>query len=628
MDFLGLRTLNVLMKACEYVKRNHGIDIDPGKLPLDDPKVFELFARGDTAGVFQVESSGMTTLIKNMQPDRYSDIVAAIALYRPGPLNAGMADDFVQRKQGKRRVVYYDERLKNLLEETYGTMVYQEQVMRISMQMSGFTAGESDRVRKAMAKKDISLMKEKVQHWADGTKETMQEHWLAGAERNGFKRELAQTIWDDVEKFAEYAFNKSHSAAYAILVMQTAWIKTYYPSEYMAAVLSSYVGKADRLIQYISACKQGGIDVLPPDVNSSGREFTPTPEGIRFGLAGVRGVGEAAADLIIGERECNGRFTSLHDFVFRVSNTLCNKRTVEALIKSGGFDSTGYTRRQMWRFVEDENLMDIAAKRHRDQADGQVSMFDMFAESGLDSGFEEVIPEPDGVEWDRRTKLGFEKEILKMYVSDHPLSPYEKTLRTIADVSLGVFLDSDTDELGAGSGPGGSGARPQQNRSITLAGMVTDIKPMVSKKGDRMAKFTLEDMEGSIDAIMFPQAFEQHGSALEDENVVQVRCRYELNDRGQQIIVSELFKIELEEDLEVPSVVELRVASDAFNQQVSDQLTQTLQRHPGPDPVVLFLSQAGDRRFRAELPTTVDSASPILQRDLRSLLGTAAVNVY
>ncbi|MDR3037466.1 MAG: DNA polymerase III subunit alpha, partial [Coriobacteriales bacterium] len=628
MDFLGLRTLNVLQKACEYVKRNHGVELELDTLPLNDPKVFEMLARGETSGVFQVESGGMTTLIKRMRADRYSDIVATIALFRPGPLNSGMVDDFVARKTGKRKIVYYDDRLKDILEETYGAIVYQEQVMRISMTMSGFTAGESDRIRKAMAKKNIELMTTKPMDWADGTHETMKEHWLGGAERNGFKRELAQTIWDDVEKFAEYAFNKSHSAAYAILVMQTAWIKTYYPKEYMAAVLSSFVGKSDRLIQYIAACKQSGIDVLPPDVNSSGREFTALTEGIRFGLAGIRGVGEAASDQILAERERNGRFTSLHDFVYRINNTLCNKRTVDALVKAGAFDSTGYTRRQMMHFVEVDNLMDTAARRHREKAEGQVSLFDMFEESGIDSGFEEDIPAPDGVEWERRTKLGFEKEILKMYVSDHPLSPYAAVLRQNSDYSLGLFVES-ADEDGADGDVGDEAMgldRVPQNKVIALAGMVSGLTPMVSKKGDRMAKFILEDMEGSIEAIIFPKNYAECGRALEtDEDghdaIVRVRGRYEVTDRGRQILVSEVRRLEVGDASATPRVLELHLSSEAFSQQVSDGLTHTLKRYPGIDPVVLFLAQSGGRRFRAELPTTVDLSSPALRHDLESLLG-------
>lgn len=633
MDFLGLRTLNVLQKACEYVKHNHDVDIDLDSLPLDDPKVFELFAKGETAGVFQVESPGMTSLIKRMRADRFSDIVASIALFRPGPLNSGMSDDFVERKTGKRKIVYYDERLKGILEETYGTIVYQEQVMRISMEMSGFTAGESDRIRKAMAKKDIDLMTKNPMDWADGTKETMKEHWLGGAERNGYRREIAQEIWDDVEKFAEYAFNKSHSAAYAILVMQTAWIKAYYPYEYMAAVLSSFVGKADRLIKYITSCKQSGIDVLPPDVNSSGREFTALEEGIRFGLAGIRGVGEGAADQIIAERENNGRFSSLHDFVYRINNTLCNKKTVEALIKAGAFDSTGYTRRQMMRFLEIDKLMEVTAKRHRDQTEGQVSLFDMFEESGIDSGFKEDIPAPDGVEWDRQTKLGFEHEILKMYVSDHPLRPYAAILQENRDFSLGVFTDTNNEDdmdLENGEGDDQKDDVPQ-NKLITLAGMVSELSPMVSREGKRMAKFTLEDMEGSIEAIMFPKDFAATGHLLEPKEgeqsaIVQVQCRYESTDRGKQIKVARVKQLQLTEETPMtPQVFELHLPSDRFNQQVSDQLNRVLQRYPGRDPVVLFLNQAGGKKLRAELPATVQANSRDLNNELQQLLGNVAV---
>jgi DNA polymerase-3 subunit alpha len=634
MDFLGLRTLNVLQKACEYVRRNHDIDIDLDQIPFNDSKIFELLARGDTAGVFQVESPGMTSLIRRMRVDRYSDIVAAIALFRPGPLNSGMTDDFVDRKVGRSAINYYDDRLKEVLEETYGAVVYQEQVMRISMRMSGFTAGESDRIRKAMAKKNIELMTKKPMDWADGTHETMKEHWLGGAERNGFRRDLAAKIWEDVEKFAEYAFNKSHSAAYAILVMQTAWIKAYYPKEYMAAVLSSFVGKSDRLIQYIAACKQSGIDVLPPDVNSSGREFTALAEGIRFGLAGIRGVGEGASDQIIAERESGGHFTSLHDFVYRVDNTLCNKKTVDALIKAGAFDSTGYTRKQMMHFLENDNLMEIAAKRHRDKADGQVSIFDMFEESGVDSGFEEEIPLADGVEWDRRTKLGFEREILKIYVSDHPLSPYAALLRNNSDYSLGVFADmGGDDEMDDGEQEAGlSQEKVPQKKIISLAGMVSSLSSMVSKKGERMAKFVLEDMEGSIEAIIFPRYYADFGDALEpDEDghdaIVRVRCRYESTDRGQQILVNEVTRLKLDEAPRAPRAVELRIASDSFNQQVSDKLSRTLRSHPGTVPVILFLMQSDGKKLRAELPTSVNAASPVLMTELESLLGREAVKV-
>jgi DNA polymerase-3 subunit alpha len=560
-----------------------------------------------------------------MKPRQFSDIVASIALNRPGPMESGALKDFVERRAGKRKVAYYDERLRPILEETYGTMVYQEQIMQVSMVMSGFSAGKSDRLRKAMGKKNLDIMLQ------------LKEDWNKGAVENGYSERIANKIWDDAESFAKYAFNKSHSAAYAVVVMRTAYLKAHYPNEFMAATLSSYVGNSDSLIKYINACRNNGLPVLPPDVNTSGREFTPTDDGIRFGLAGIRGVGEGAADQIIAEREKGGRFTSLHDFAFRVNSSLCNKRTVDALVKSGAFDSTDYTRRQMMRFIEIDNLMEVAAKRVRDRLSGQVSLFDMFEETGVESGFEDEIPAPDGVEWDRRTKLGFEKDILKMYVSDHPLSPYAEVLSRSSDYPLSRFLettDENEDEAeGDVSEEGGSGVEEkiESGRTLTLAGMVTGFMPMTSKKGDRMCKFVLEDMEGRIDAIVFPSYFAKAEKALRPDDdmhelIVRVRGRYDKNDRGQQIIVFEVQRLDLGEEMAPrPQTLELHVPSERFNQQISDGLAKTLQSYPGSDPVTLFITKVDGSNHRTILPASVDSKSADLRNNLELLLGKGAL---
>ena len=406
MDFLGLRTLTVISKTLANIRANYStpediermpeavrstikpgatcVDIDVDKIPFDDPEIFALMGRGHTAGVFQIESAGMTATIKGMQPREFKHVVALIALYRPGPLGAGMVADYIDRMNGRKEVAFYDNRLADILDETYGTMVYQEQVMQISMKMCGFSAGESDsRIRKPVAKKKIKMLTDEVFHWEDGKDETIYDHWMNGAEENHYTRQIAQKIWDDVLEFASYAFNKSHSAGYAILVMQTAWLKAYFPKEYMASVLTSYMGKTDKIVHYVTACRHEGIQILPPDINESGKDFTATAEGIRFGFAGIRGVGEGVGEAIMAERAKGGPFKNLHDFVERVDTNSANRRVVEALIKSGAFDATGYPRRQLLSFVDKgnpENIIDTYAKRQKDRAAGQFSLFDMFAD--------------------------------------------------------------------------------------------------------------------------------------------------------------------------------------------------------------------------------------------------------
>jgi len=624
MDFLGLRTLTVLSKAKEYILETTGKDVDLDKIDIEDPAIFDLFDRGDTEGVFQVESEGMRQLLKKMHPDRYSDIVAVLALYRPGPLNAGMVDSFVNRKLGKEKITTYDPRLAPILDPTYGVIVYQEQVMRISTAMSGFSVGESDKVRKAVAKKKIKLMQETVYDWSDGEHETMEDHWLNGAVRNGYERKVAQTIWDDVLKFASYAFNKSHSAAYAIITMQTGWLKAYYPTQYMAAVLTSYTGRNEKLIHYIQACKADDIDVLPPDVNSSRRDFTPTAEGIRFGLAGIRGVGEAVADAIIAEREKSGPFTSLHDFVYRVSTENYNKKSVEHLIKAGAFDSTGYTRRQMIKFIMEDGLMESAAKKHRDQAAGQFSIFDLAGDDD-DGGLTEEIPAPDGVEWDRDVKLAFEKETLQMYVSDHPLSPYQHVLHQISDFPLDAFAaqsGSDDDEGFESDAPV---VRVPENKDITLAGMVTGLQMKMTKKGDRMAVFTLEDMQGSLGCVIFPSQYKEAAGYLSEDVIVKVRGRYENSDRGGQLKVSGIEHLEFGKRDEGRPKLHIKIESVDFNQMVSTQLNSIFTRFPGSDPVTLEVLQNDGRKLRAELPVTVNARSQGLLSQVADLVGNKAI---
>lgn len=632
MDFLGLRTLTVISKAKANIKKSFGIDIDVDAIPFDDPKIFELMSSGRTAGVFQVESAGMTATIKNMKPTEYKHVVALIALYRPGPLGAGMVTSYINRMNGKEPAVSYDPRLDGILGETYGTMVYQEQVMLISVEMCGFSKGESDsRIRKPVAKKKIKMLTDQVFKWSDGEDETIYDHWMNGAEKNGYKRSVAQKIWDDVLEFASYAFNKSHSAGYAILVMQTAWLKAHYPNEYMAAVLTSYTGKTDKIVHYVSACRHDGIAVLPPDINESGTEFTATPEGVRFGLAGIRGVGEGVTQAIIGEREKGGPFKNLHDFVERVDSSQANRRVIEALIKGGAFDSTGYPRRQLMHFVDrdnPENIIDAAVKRQKDRAAGQTSLFDVFGDVE-GSGFEVIVPEPDGQEWDRHMKLSFEKEVLGIYVSDHPLRPYEYALAKACEFTLSQ-IDTGFETMG----PTGNAVNQEipEGKPYWWAGMVSGVGKRVTKNGDPMAIVQLEDMEGEATVVVFPKTYKQcegylygevdpeTGAQLSDA-FIRVKGKLERSDRGDQIIAQEIEPLVLSEESNRPKVFEIMVPSSRFSQSNMARLATVLNTNPGGDRVELFIEQADGQTMRAEIPTRVNARSIPLIAEVKGIVG-------
>ena len=633
MDFLGLRTLTVISKALANIKANFGIDVNVDEIPFDDPEIYKLMREGRTAGVFQIESAGMTSTIKNMRPTEYKQVVALIALYRPGPLGAGMVTSYINRMNGREEAVSYDPRLDDILGETYGTMVYQEQVMRISMKMSGFSAGESDsRIRKPVAKKKIKLLTSTVFHWDDGKDETTYDHWMNGAVKNGYKKEIAQRIWDDVLEFASYAFNKSHSAGYAILVMQTAWLKAHYPKEYMASVLTSYMGKTDKIVHYVTAYRHEGVAILPPDINESGRDFTATADGVRFGFAGIRGVGEGVGEAIMEEREKNGPFATLHDFVDRMDSGQANRRVVEALICSGAFDSTGYTRMQLMRFVDKnnpENIIDAAAKRNKERAAGQFSMFDLFGDVE-GSGFESTVPEPDGVEWDRSDKLRREHEVLGLYVSDHPLRPYEYALAKNRDYTISDIEVSE--EYTDSAGGVHERFKVPEGKVIRLAGMVNAVQKKTTKNGDPMAIVTLEDMEGEVTLVVFPKLYKKCASALTGEVneetgessgdvFVKVEGKLERGDRGNQIICMGVEPLILDEKANRPKVMEVNIPAALLTRPYMDSMGQILGRYPGLDHVELRVEATSGDVMRMELPCRIDAHNMVLLAEMIDLVG-------
>ncbi|MDZ4654823.1 MAG: DNA polymerase III subunit alpha [Coriobacteriia bacterium] len=590
MDFLGLRTLTVIADAVCAIRADHGVDIDIERIPMDDAKTFELLRRADTVGVFQVESAGMRQLLKDLKPTAFSDLVAILALYRPGPLQSGMVKDFVERKHGRQKVVYYDDRIKHILEETYGTMVYQEQVMRLSMDMAGFSAGKAEKLRKAMGKKKQEII------------DALRKEFVEGAVERDYNRRVAEQVYTDIEKFAQYGFNKSHSAAYGLVTYQTAYLKAHYPTEYMAAVLTSYVGKTDTIVKYVAECNRAGMKVLPPDVNSSGKNFTAVGGDIRFGLLGIRGVGEAIVEHIVEVRAKDGPFTSLHDFCERVDLRQMNKKTFEALIKAGAFDSTGYTRKHLTTLME--ACVESALKRQRDQESGQVSMFDLFGadEHGMDDG----TPAPDGDEWEKGIKLAFEKEMLGIYVSDHPLSGVRDVIERARTYSLG-----DSEEFSDGT-------------SGWFAGILAKADKVATRAGKLMGTIVLEDLEGSMEGVLFPQVYEKYRDVVAEDAIVRVRAKVESSDRGRKLIVHEVQLLAADGRFEAPPQT-LWVHSDVrmLTNGRGARFKEILSKHRGRDTVMLELTNGGDAPKKARMPEEykVDAGSPELHAELKELLG-------
>lgn len=591
MDFLGLRTLTVLAKAVDAIEENHGVRIDLDAIPLDDPETWRLLQRADTDGVFQVESPGMKRVLRELEPTRFADLVAVVALYRPGPMDS--IPDFIARKHGRAPITYYDDRIKHILEETYGAIVYQEQAMRITMEMAGFSAAKADRLRKGMGKKKMEIV------------DALEPEFIAGAIERGYTKEVAERVWADMRKFGEYAFNKSHAAAYGLVSYQTAYLKAHYPLEYMAAVLTSYSGKSDTIVRYISACNQAGIKVLPPDVNSSGRDFTSVGDGIRFGLAGIRNVGEGVVEAIVAERKANGPFASLQDFCNRMDMRQVNKKTLESLIKAGAFDSTGYTRKHLMELQD--HCVEAAAKRQRDAESGQISMFDLF---GADEhGMEDDVVPPNSDEWDKGVKLAFEKEMLGIYVSDHPLSEIRDVIEKARTISLGA-----TEEL-------------RDGQSGWFAGVISAFDRVATKAGKLMATFTLEDLDGSVDGVVFPQVYERHRDVLSVDAVVRMRARIERSERGLKLIAHEVQRLSETGEFERPQgVLMVSAPIEMLGDGNGTRMKQILLRYPGRDSVIVQLrTQDGVKQLRMGDEHRVDASASGLHAELKQLLGPDSV---
>ncbi len=588
-DFLGLRNLTVIEKALTLIENQGKTPPDLTEINMEDPETYELLSRGDTTGVFQLESSGMKDLLVRLKPACFADIIALVALYRPGPLDSGMVDEFVERKHGRKAVEYLVPQLEPILKETYGVIAYQEQVMQIAGDLANYTMADADGLRKAMGKKIQAAM---VQH---------RELFMKGALENQIPQEKAKQIYDLMETFGRYGFNKSHSAAYALISYQTGYLKAHYPIEFMAALLTSEMHSIDGVVKFIAECRNHGIQVLPPDVNESEKEFTVIDKKIRFGLVAVKNVGEGAIETIIEARK-EGKFISLFDFCRRVDLRKVNKRVVEALIRCGAFDSTDAYRSRMMAVLEE--ALDFGQRVQRERTDPQLGLFDT---KGKEPSLINTPPFPDITEWDQKQLLTNEKDSLGFYISGHPLGEFEHILEK--------FTNADTLTI----------QEIADKTAIRIGGMVRDVKVIRTKKGDSMAFVTLEDMHGTIEITVFTSLYADASSLLVEDNAVLVQGQVQKEEKSIKILADSIIPMDKAEETWTADV-HLNLDISGLQKHHLLELQETLKKYPGSCEVYLHLRDPGKTDTVIALPKTMRLKAGVnLAREVKAIFGYNAI---
>ncbi len=592
MDFLGLRTLTIIKNALDMIEENHGIRIDTSKLPLDDQKTYDLLRRGDTVAVFQLESPGMQNLCRNFGVDNIKHIVALLAIYRPGPM--AFIPEFIRRKKGEEEIIYDHPKMESVLKETYGIMLYQEQIMQVVQVLAGFTLGGADILRRAIGKKKVDVLAQQKAKFIDGCKSF-----------NNIDEDLANTIWDKIKLFAGYGFNKSHSAAYAFVSYQTAYLKANYPVEFMAAVLTSELDNADKIAFLINACREMGIKVLPPDVNSSNLDFSVDNGAIRFGLGAIKGVGESAAGKIIASRHEDGKFKSFQDFCERAGSAV-NSRMVDHLAKAGAFDSLGLRRSQILAIAEP--MLAFAAGKAKDLAAGQHSLFDFLDDGGgaEDSGC--GIPVPDIPEFDREDILKSEKELLGFYVTGHPLEAYEPLVKAFSSVALRDLGDCP------------------DNSQLRLVGMVDSYTVKFSKNsGKPFGVMMLEDMDGTVECTLYERAMNEMGkSGIVPEPGMMVMLEVSLSRRDEgdapRIIVERVYPLD-KAAAEQATELHLHLYEGKVDHALLENILNCLRSSPGDCRTVLCLVDRSDKVIYVEPENLKVTLTPELLSSLNALIG-------
>ena len=586
MDFLGLRTLTVIGDCIQFIKETTGEIVDIDNIPLHDKETCEMLCRGETACVFQLESAGITKLVMDLAPESFEDLIPLVALYRPGPLGTGMAEDFIAGRHGQRTAEVLHPLMEPILEDTYGVILYQEQVMQITSALAGFTLGQADILRRAMGKKKAKEL------------DSMRASFIEGAKRlHDIPEELSDRIFSLLQHFAGYGFNKSHSVAYALVAYETAYLKAHWRAQYYAAFLNSVIGDGDKLSWYISVCKNDNIKILAPDVNESGRDFTVLPnKTIRFGLAGIKSTGGAAVEAIISARSEGGPFTSLTDFCCRVNMRVVNKRVVENLIKSGAMDSFGARRSQLLAVLD--QAIDLGAACQRDRANGQLGLFGDDQTFGM-----EEIRLPQRTEIPKQTLLQYEKELLGFYVTDHPLSEYKEVMQRF--MPLHQFIGE---------------TQVQDNQFVRVAGIISSCNIKTTKSGDTMALLTLEDFTGRFPVIIFPKNYQACIRDVFEDNVVSIEGRFSVDERESKIIAMSVHSL----SSKPPTELMLRIEAHLENPLVQRELMQLFQKYKGED--VVYLKLMGSRKI---IKTTADfwvnSEAPGFAEDIVKILGEGCV---
>ena len=593
MDFLGLRNLTIIGDALENIKANRGIDLDLDTIPMDDPATYELLGRGDTLGVFQLDGGPMRDLLRRMQPTSFDDIVAVLALYRPGPMGMNAHNDYADRKNGRQPITPIHpelaEPLEEILAETYGLIVYQEQIMRIAQKVAGYSLARADILRKAMGKKKREVLDKEYEGFSEGMK------------ANGFSASAIKALWDTVLPFADYAFNKSHAAGYGLVSYWTAYLKANYPAEYMAGLLTSVRDDKDKAAVYLADCRRLGITVLPPDVNESAVNFTSVGKDIRYGLGAVRNVGANVVSSLIATRTEKGKFTDFSDYLNKIDISVCNKKVTESLIKAGAFDSLGHPRKGL--FLVHGDAVESVLGTKKAEAMGQFDLFggDGSSEDSLDSVFTIKVPDE---EWDDKHKLALEREMLGLYVSGHPLEGVAHLLANQVDTQIPAILDGEV----------------PNDAQVTVGGILNSVNRRVNKNGLPWASAQLEDLTGGIEVLFFPQTYSLYGAEIADDAVVLIKAKVAARDDRIALIAHELIVPDFSNaSADRPIAVSLPTRQCTLDKVTA--LKQVLTNHPGTAQVHLRLIN-GDRITTLELdPSLRVTPSLELMGDLKALLG-------